>query len=141
MDPYIQDEYNLMDGFEVTFDNFKTLPDDFSPRATLKHKPTPAYDNVYNDIVLGLRDPPPKFGYSASTPGSTIECLDRSLRETDQVKKELILTREVLIETEKDLSKAKKKLAQKDKAHKSFAKRIWFQWKSLMKDAKSVVKK
>ncbi|KAI3828074.1 hypothetical protein L1987_02171 [Smallanthus sonchifolius] len=135
---YLIDDYDPMAEFEATFDDPNAIPEDYNPRATLKHKPTPTYDNVYNDIVLGLRDPPPKFGYPASTLGSPIECLDRSLHETDQVKKELILTREVLIETEKDLSKAKKKLAQKDKEHKSFAKRIWFQGKSLMKDAKSV---
>ncbi|KAI3797686.1 hypothetical protein L1987_32949 [Smallanthus sonchifolius] len=99
------------------------------------------------DVVLttvmsvGLRDPPPKFGYPASTPGSPIECHDRLLRETVHVKKELILTREELAETQKDLSKPNRKLTKKDKERKSFAREIWNQGKGLMKEAKDMIKK
>ncbi|KAI3825318.1 hypothetical protein L1987_06800 [Smallanthus sonchifolius] len=49
------------------------------------------YQNTYNDIMVGLREPPPKNGYEHSMPSSPIECLDRSLRQTDEVTREKIM--------------------------------------------------
>ncbi|KAI3776790.1 hypothetical protein L1987_46580 [Smallanthus sonchifolius] len=51
----------------------------------------PKYQNVYNDNMVGLRKPPPKYGYAESMPYSPIECLDRSLRQTDEVTRNKIM--------------------------------------------------
>ncbi|KAI3827067.1 hypothetical protein L1987_01130 [Smallanthus sonchifolius] len=51
----------------------------------------PEYQNAYNVIMVGLRELPPKFGYEHSMPSSLIECLDRSLRQTDKVTREKIM--------------------------------------------------
>ncbi|KAI3773653.1 hypothetical protein L1987_48183 [Smallanthus sonchifolius] len=49
------------------------------------------YQNAYNDIMIGLRDPPPKYGYEHSMPSSPIKCLDRSLRQPDEINMEKIM--------------------------------------------------
>ncbi|KAI3813692.1 hypothetical protein L1987_18422 [Smallanthus sonchifolius] len=51
----------------------------------------PKYQNAYNDIMVGLREPTPKYGYEHIMPSSPIECLDRSLRQTDEVTREKIM--------------------------------------------------
>ncbi|KAI3717660.1 hypothetical protein L1987_69418 [Smallanthus sonchifolius] len=44
----------------------------------------PEYQHAYNDMMVGIREPPPKYGYKYNMPSSHIECLDRSLRKKDE---------------------------------------------------------
>ncbi|KAI3695451.1 hypothetical protein L1987_78448 [Smallanthus sonchifolius] len=52
---------------------------------------SPECHHVYNDMLMGIRDPPPKYGYKYTMPSSHIECLDRSSRQTDEINKKRIM--------------------------------------------------
>ncbi|KAI3773701.1 hypothetical protein L1987_48231 [Smallanthus sonchifolius] len=54
-------------------------------------QPPPEYQNAYNDIMVRLCEPPPKYGYEHSMPSSPIECLEHSLRQTDEITREKIM--------------------------------------------------
>ncbi|KAI3807632.1 hypothetical protein L1987_23564 [Smallanthus sonchifolius] len=78
-------------GSPVLYDPYMFLEPPYDgPFKEYFHAP-PKYQNSYNDIMVGLREPPPKYGYEHIMPSSHIECLECSLRQTDEITWEKII--------------------------------------------------
>ncbi|KAI3776868.1 hypothetical protein L1987_46658 [Smallanthus sonchifolius] len=75
--------------------------------------PNDLYHNVFNDILFGIREPPPQYNYSSAHLGTPIEFLDRALRETDEVKKESRQLKERVRQPEKEKEKKNKRTYKK----------------------------
>ncbi|XP_076932616.1 uncharacterized protein LOC143598229 [Bidens hawaiensis] len=52
--------------------------------------PYPDPKDHYDVVMMGYRDPPPRYGYPTDIPRSQEEHLDRALQETDELRKKIV---------------------------------------------------